>query len=55
MTKTIENTGMHDLRLFGRDVSASRARTPYPPPPPKNPAQRPILIPAAVSADSLAA
>ena len=35
MTKTIGGIGTHDLpRLPGRDVNASRARTPVPPPPP---------------------
>ena len=36
MTKMIDNIGVRDLpRLYGRDVSASRARTPVPPPPPR--------------------
>ncbi len=37
MTRTPGDVGMHDLRLFGRSVSASRAREPelvVPPPPP---------------------
>ena len=37
MTVTPGDVGMHDLRLFGRSVSASRAREPelvVPPPPP---------------------
>ena len=53
-----ENVGIPGWSpLFVRLISASRATLipPPPPPPPKNPAKRPILIPAAVSEASLAA
>ncbi len=39
MTGTPGDVGMHDLRLSGRGMSASRAREPElvaPPPPPEN-------------------
>ena len=54
MTKTIGGIGVHNLpRLPGRDMSASRARTPVPPPPPQSPDAG--LIRWAPSGETLAA